>query len=41
MLAHDLDVIQVQGLCVVGTPMGASHLGRSGVRTKQMRHHLQ
>ena len=22
MLAHDLDVIQVQGLCVVGTPMG-------------------
>jgi hypothetical protein len=24
MLAHDLDVIQVQGLCIVGTPMGAS-----------------
>jgi hypothetical protein len=24
MLAHALDVIQVQGLCVVGTPMGAS-----------------
>ena len=34
MLAHDLDVIQVQGLCVVGTPMGASQYIREYVRSK-------
>ena len=34
MLAHDLDVIQVQGLCVVGTPMGASQDVREYVRSK-------
>jgi hypothetical protein len=34
MLAHALDVIQVQGLCVVGTPMGASKYVREYVRSK-------
>jgi hypothetical protein len=34
MLAHNLDVIQVQGLCVVGTPMGASQYVREYVRSK-------
>jgi hypothetical protein len=34
MLAHDLDVIHVQGLCVVGTPMGASQYIREYVRSK-------
>ena len=34
MLAHALDVIQVQGLCVVGTPMGSSKYVREYVRSK-------
>ena len=34
MLAHDLHVIQIQGLCVVGTPMGASQDVREYVRSK-------
>ena len=34
MLAHALDVIQVQGLCVVGTPMGACKYVREYVRSK-------
>jgi hypothetical protein len=34
MLAHALDVIQVQGLCVVGTPMVASKYVREYVRSK-------
>jgi hypothetical protein len=29
-----LDVIQVQGLCVVGTPMGASQYTREYVRSE-------
>ncbi len=34
MLAHAHDVIQVQGLCVVGTPMGAFQYVREYVRSK-------
>ncbi len=34
MLAHTHDVIQVQGLCVVGTPMDASQYVREYVRSK-------
>jgi len=34
MLAHDLDVIKVQGLCVVGTPVGALQYIQEYVRSK-------
>jgi hypothetical protein len=34
MFAPNLDVIQVQGLCVVGTPVGASQYVREYVRNK-------
>ena len=34
MLAPNLDVIQVHGLCVVGTPVRASHYVRAYVREK-------
>jgi hypothetical protein len=32
--AHNLEVIQVHGLCVVGTPVGVSHYVREYVRNK-------
>ena len=34
IFAPNLDVIQVQGLCVVGTPVGASQYVREYVRNK-------